>query len=197
MDGNGWIYQVEQRTKMKEILNPVRLLTVKEWIKLGAEYAKNISDAAHHHVIGEITSKVCAINVMHRWESLLSQQLKKEMFVCEKPSLMEYYVGTDGYSHEITGTSYEDDLEEASSKVLFEGFEKSHILDVLTFKNIIDYDYGCEVLNVAYDQEDLKQVADPTIHDLIVEIDRYNRTAKEKILLNWTDNAIKYLTESK
>lgn len=193
---------------MKEILsilNPVHLPTVDEFVRM------SIVDSHP----GEFPS---AVTLMQRFEELTRGKwvdglpkmqdetgidfsenailkswkpslLTKEMFVCEvakpkKPEEINFFEGVvrpeqDEYligcmtkdSYEQNYNSYLEQYTQAKEKVWFEG------------NNMI---WGN-----AYSLT--KNINRATVFDFIIELDRFNRTAKEPIKINWTENFVKEL----
>lgn len=123
--------------------------------------------------------------LMQSFERVMQMPLTKEMFVCEVEEPDSW--NNDGL---LDGDKYAKDVRdynEQKGKVLFEGFEKTE-----GFLIIMD-------ANIFYNTEDnslmrgASIIWNPTIGDLFIEIERYNRTAAQKIVLNWAPNILPLL----
>ena len=176
-----------------DILNKggVHLPTCEEWMKIAKiQHRKNkfnpITPFQLMQRFEELVRGKLDGDPIREWEPAL---LKKEMFVCgvEKPKMKEGY---SGRSEDI----YESDLwqyQSAQEKVWFEGFEvNGHQILFGNTAMVLNHKY--DVLTITSNAiNEYNAVDHPTVFDLIIELDRYNRTAKEKIEINWTENFVK------
>lgn len=119
--------------------------------------------------------------------------LKKEMFVCDLEKPKGYEIKVDSHSESRAEQLKADAYTEAQSQLWFEGFELGEIgkYTLGTDKWIFTHDSpsGDSIFFGEY------HIKNPTVFDFIIELDRYNynRTASEKIKINFTENFVKEL----
>lgn len=196
----------QQTGKLMGILNPVHHLTVEDWMRIAEIlHDENAQVAGYKHswrhpdhyfqflmqrweeltrgklvnADGNFTNIDCETEAKKVWQPAL---LSKSMFVCEPVIKVEQ--GIEGFE---AGNYYE---KSAQLEVLFAGFK---------FKTSAKHMLTCGYLDIAFYSGDSfstlflvggSQMHICTIADLIFEIDRYNRTATAKIVINFTENIL-------
>lgn len=198
--------------KILSILNPVHLLTVDEWRKIA-----DIICPPH----GDHAAEIQMINIIHcisRFEELTRGKwiecdcrngcekcndigliwqpalLKKEMFVCEvkEPHWKDYpkLAGFDSKKLEDATIKYT----QAQAKVWFEGFYKAASDGAAVLKTqpgfAVKWMTATEFVWI-----ENKRIYSPTVFDFIIELERYNKSTKEPIKINWTENFVKELVK--
>lgn len=187
----------ETTKKILSILNPLRVLKVEDWIRI-SEIIK-----AERIAIGKLKHDdplllwrdSYALGRIATYETITSLPLTKEMFVGQPQAVIEVEEGVEGF--EAGKYFTKDDIEEAQSQVLFEGFEsisKSEVKILLGANNIpfvVDV-YQKETFISFFLQSPI-YLRKATISDFITEIDRYNRTATTPITIRVNENFVKNL----
>lgn len=188
---------------MKEILsilNPVHLLFEDEFDTLATLSGKPVGLIRKNWE--QLTRGKWVDASDNGWYQLEKSQLKKENRTVFQPALLtkEMFVNSVEKPF-IPGTTetgrlliYErkyNEYQSAQEKVILEGFEMvatcvvcGIVPDAIYFQNDLLWSIG---------QMGIKN---PTVFDFIIEIDRYNRTAKEKIVINYTENFAKLLIQT-
>lgn len=165
--------------ELLKIVNPVRVMKVEEWIKM-AEFLDR--------AIYSTDTFEKAYQLQTRYEALTSQPLKKSMFVCEVEEPKAVPDGSGGVDFEGVKA-----YTKAQESLWFEGFDSAKGDSKLFHTS------GMELFTGTYIPSQLwvsdKKIHDgiETVFDLIIEISRYNRTAKEPITINFTENFCKEL----
>lgn len=138
-----------------------------------------------------------ALDILQSFEAFKKMKLEKGMFVCEieKPVFNED--GYTGRSQDIYET-YLWDYESALKQVIFAGFEsvEMHRAFMRIGDSIIMLDFSSNhllIINCGNTKVSEYLPHEATIGDLETEIERYNRTAKEKIHLEFTENVLTIL----
>lgn len=197
--------------KILSILNPIHLPTVQErrniaFIIAGVKH--ELKDAEHpladveyrkldqrfeeltrgkYHLITKQVGGGHPIPDKEIWQPAI---LKKEMFVCEvkEPHWKDYpkLAGFDSEKLENATIEYN----QAQAKVWFENW-----MNGVVENSPIIYWKGNGSSSLCFKDKNLRlgDVITPinsvvTVFDFIIELDRYNRTAKEPIKINWTEN---------
>lgn len=167
---------------MKDILNPVRVLYVEDWMKV-ARIILSETDKEWSYLtadLKQIKVERKSIQLLQRYESLLKEKLTKEHFVCgvEKP-INPFNPDSDVFANELF------EYEAAQAKVMFTGFEGKNLVTIEGV-SIMFYDHQTcfKFREISF------SLVNPTVGDLIHELDYYNRTAQTKIKLEWSQAAI-------
>jgi len=170
-----------------EILNKggVHLPTCEEWMEIAEirciDLKSDLDNAFKEPLIAIQFKKL-----MQRFEELVRKVLlTRQMFVCGamKPSSV-----SDFYEEQ------EDEYIQAQSKLIFAGFEISETFSLrcgVLRIHVINWESSTWNFQFPYRPE--VTIKYPTVFDLLIELDRYNRTAKEKIEIKWTENFVKEL----
>lgn len=170
--------------QLLNILNPVRRLTVAEWIQI-AEIIQYKSDKYYDK--GFDVTRLIFVKLMQRLEELTKKQLTKKDFVCEveQPKL-ENYGG--GYSMELLKQfkQLESTYEAAQREVIFEGFEKLNDESVHVSGHLF-------IVGNGYLFVETNRVYQATLFDLIYHVTKYNETATTKIELKFTPDFVNKL----
>lgn len=193
------------------IINPVRVMKVEDWMKvanvLRVEKVKETNGLWSANSYSDYKNKKF-IELLSRYESLTSQPLTKEMFVCDvdRPKEFDLYLHgllnmQDAFSSEEYGKWLVEcrTYQAAQSKLWFEGFEidedcedcvngglSIHFQTLLTKrKRVVIWAAGKVILRVILRDEN------PTISDLITEISRYNRTESKPVEIKLSENFIR------
>ena len=188
-----------------DILNPVHILTPDEALKISGLYyvGKKPSVPLEHALVHT------AFKVLQRYEELVLGKkvveghttkyevwqpalLKKEMFVSKEPHDFEVLANAkcSGWDYlPNCDTRYYDKVsyEAAQQDLIFEGFEMQEyeMPKVTSFKTLaVEVLFGDDWCRLFIDGWCVAEA--PTMFDLLIEIDRYNRTASKPIELKFT-----------
>lgn len=181
-------------SKVSEIINPVRRLTVDDWMKVAFP-------AIRGNILDDGTKMIRVFKLLSRFEEFTDDKLEKEHFVCDVEKPVNYHLWVHSLAHD--GFIYNPNEEEykkckayqaAQDQLIFEGFENSGNIKVVN--KGITISFGGSIINIRFGgiDEFLHVIPKtPTILDFIIEIDRYNRTASEPIKINLHKSFIKKL----
>lgn len=194
--------------KINSILSPVRVLSVDEWEKIAAEIIKEKAKEFTRFKYSSDDEKSLTIQLISRFESLTRGKWVEEGVITRGaepnyhvvPNEHKFYTsGNKAYCDCGLTTEYNKVWQPAllTKEILekwFEGFE-NHKRD----STIIYHKKRTPaiIFHATYTQILLRaksiELDKPTVFDLIIELDRYNRTAEKKIPVYYSINFIKEL----
>lgn len=184
-----------------EKLNPCRILSVQE----AKEIARIVTADYKFQPIPLYEIESVALKLLQAQESLLNERLVEGMFVnsVEKPRWsLDMPLGSDKYNKAFA------EWKSADRQILFKGFEKSTVstcgykskeVDKAGFPLLLVYFkyLGVDDMVLHLGGQRFRNVDNLfpsiTLRDLFTEIERYNRTATEKINLEPTENYLERL----
>ena len=157
------------------ILNPVRCYTVSDWKELAK--AVQFTEDFHKNWTHSDTLRR-TVELMHRYEELTLQPLKKSHFVCEvkKPILSVGGIGFAAMIDKLTGNDYSKSMsryQQALSEVIFENTDESQII----FNSV------------------MKILDKPTVMDYVIEVERWNRVSPSPVKINFTEQFVNKLIQ--
>lgn len=193
--------------KILSILNPVHLPTVSEWMEIAIEIdddpitrlsnfyklQSRFEELTRGKVVNNSTHSITKdrghlhIHVKTVFQPAL---LTKSMFVCEVEEPEPLNIET-----RKSFVTEDENLEhrmynKAQSQIWFEGFgimSKSEI----SCSDKIQLWFPTPVMVINHNSKLIENI--DTVFDFIIELDRFNRTASEKIKINWSSNFVNEL----
>lgn len=188
--------------QIKSIISPLRVLKVSDFEKIVSITYSHIN---RDNDYGNSIYYIGLRNIISRYESLTSQPLTKEMFVCqvEKPNKVGSFklaIGEDSeYVNKLLNL-----YQAALKKLWFEGFENTSDYYVENSRIGIDFqveigngninDYTViDVLGENQLEDEIHLPINATVSDLIYHISKFNETASKPVEINVTDIFIQEL----